>query len=171
MHVSFVRTGRRRYAVHADREQARRVVMDPAPGYHDHIPHDLVHFFVETHWGLRHGVYGLLAVGGDAHTFIDPHGSMRERRRMQAKNRLSGSDVGRSERLAGLVQHAWQIEHGEARAPVSADVMAELEVDPDELALAVQDLDRLARSWHGLQAGGRLRLAWPWPERRVKSGS
>ena len=49
-------------------------------------PHDLVHFFVEQHFGLRDGIFGQLAAGGDAHTFVDPSGSMRERRKMKARN-------------------------------------------------------------------------------------
>ena len=32
-------------------------------------------------------------------------------------------------------------------------------------------LARLARSWHALTVGGRLRLTWPWPERRTRSAS
>ena len=171
MQVSFVRTGRRRYAVHVDREHAADVVMDPAPGYDDHIPHDLVHFFVETRWGLRDGIFGQLAVGGDAQTFIDPVGSMRERRRMKAKNRLSGSQIGRSELVAGLVQHAWQLRYGHALTPLPPDAAQRAEVDVDELDAAAQALDRLARSWHALPVGGRLRLAWPWPERRARSAS
>jgi hypothetical protein len=172
VHVSFVRTGKRRYAVHVEREQAADVVMDPAPGYNDHIPHDLVHFFVETHWGLRDGIYGQLAVGGDAHTFLDPVGSMRERRRMKAKNRLSGSDVGRSELLAGLVQHTWQARHGQAQVPVPPDAALRAEVEPDELVAAADALHRLARRWHALPVGGRLRVEWPWPERgRSRSAS
>ena len=166
MHVSFVRTGKRRYAVQVDREHAADVVMDPAPGYDDHVPHDLVHFFVETHWGLRDGIFGQLAAGGDAQTFIDPVGSMRERRRMKAKNRLSGSQIGRSELLAGLVQHAWQLRHGKAPTPLPPDATQRAEVDVDELVTAVEALDRLARKWHALSIGNRLRIEWPWPERR-----
>ena len=172
MQVSFVRTGKRRYAVHVDREQAADVVMDPAPGFDDHIPHDLVHFFVETHWGLRDGIYGQLAVGGDAHTFLDPVGSMRDRRRMKAKNRLSGADVGQVGLLAGLVQHAWQLRQGQAPVPLPPDAAQRAEVDLDELVTAAEALDRLARRWHSLAVGGRLRVEWPWPERRrAKSAS
>ena len=166
--MSYVRTGKRRYAVHVHRENAADVVMDPAPGYDDHIPHDLVHLFVETHWGLRDGIFGQLAVGGDAQTFIDPVGSMRERRRMKAKNRLSGSEIGRSELLAGLVQHAWQLRHGSAVTPLPPDAAQRAGVGADEVVTAVEALDRLARSWHALPVGGRLRLAWPWPERRTR---
>ena len=166
VHVTFLRTGQRRYAVHVDREQAVDVLMDPAPGFHEHIPHDLVHFLVETHFGLRDGVYGLLAVGGDAHTFLDPNGTVRERKRMKAKNRLSGADVGRSEKLAGLVQQGWELRYGNARAQLSRHDLDQAKVGLDEVEAAVEALGRLARSWHAQHVGGRMRLTWPWPERR-----
>ncbi len=165
MQVTFVRTGHRRYAVEVTRDHAADVAMNPAPGFHDHIPHDLVHFLVESHFGLRDGIYGLLAVGGDAHLFLDPQGSVRDRKRMKAKNRLSGADVGRSERLAALVQHAWELAYGGANAPVSAWEAQEAGVEVAEVEEAAEALARLARSWHALPVGGRLRLAWPWPER------
>ena len=171
VHVTFVRTGKRRYAVHVEREHAVDLVMDPAPGFHEHIPHDLVHFLVETHFGLRDGVYGLLAVGGDANTFLDPTGTVRERKRMKAKNRLSGADVGRSEKLAGLVQHAWELTYGGAKAPLSSWDAEEAGVDAAEVREAAEALARLARSWHALPVGGRLCLAWPWRERRTRSAS
>ncbi len=43
--------------------------MNPAPGYDDLLPHDLVHLVVELHWGLRDGIYGDVAAGGNAGTF------------------------------------------------------------------------------------------------------
>jgi hypothetical protein len=171
MQVTFMRTDKRRYAVHVTRENAADLVMDPAPGFHDYIPHDLVHFLVETHFGLREGVYGLLAVGGDADTFLDPRGTVRERKRMKAKNRLSGTDVGRSEKLAGLVQHAWELRYGGAQRQLPADELDSLGVTPHDIDDAVEALHRLARSWHALSSGNRLRLTWPWPERRTRSAS
>lgn len=171
MQVTFVRTDKRRYAVHVAREHAVDVVMDPAPGFHEYIPHDLVHFLVETHFGLRDGVYGLLAVGGDADTFLDPTGTVRERKRMKAKNRLSGADVGRSEQLAGLVQHGWELRHGGARRSVRQEDLDALGVGANEIDEAVEALNRLARSWHALSVGNRLRLTWPWPERKVGRAS
>lgn len=43
MEVSFERTGERRYAtvITLPGQPPRRT--DPAPGFHEHIPHDLVH--------------------------------------------------------------------------------------------------------------------------------
>jgi hypothetical protein len=171
MQVTFMRTDKRRYAVHVTREHAVDLVMDPAPGFHEYIPHDLVHFLVETHFGLRNGVYGLLAVGGDADTFLDPAGSVRERKRMKAKNRLSGADVGRSEKLAGLVQHAWELRYGGSQRPLPEDGLDALGVAAQEIDDAVEALHRLAHSWHALSVGNRLRLTWPWPERKVGRAS
>ena len=94
------------------------------------MPHDLVHFFVETHWGLRDGVYGMLAVGGDAHTFHDLTGDMRERRRMKARNVHSGGDVERSERLAFLVLNAWAVRHGGGSTPVADHLLEQAGTDP-----------------------------------------
>jgi hypothetical protein len=166
MDVTFARTGKRRYAVEVARTNAPDVVMHPAPGYDDHVPHDLVHFFVETHWGLRDGVYGMLAAGGDAHTFHDLTGDMRERRRMKVRNGHSGGDVERSEHLAGLVHHAWAPRHGGGPRPAAGQRLEEAGTDADELARAADELARLGRRWHALAVGGRLTLAWPWPERR-----
>ena len=44
MHVTFTRTGERRYAVAVVRPGAPRLIMDPAGGYDPLVPHDLAHF-------------------------------------------------------------------------------------------------------------------------------
>ena len=60
MKVSFAKTGARRYAVVVDRERAPEVVMDPAPGYDDYLPHDMLHFVAEAEWALNGAVFGEL---------------------------------------------------------------------------------------------------------------
>jgi hypothetical protein len=79
--------------------------MDPAPGYSDLIPHDLVHLVIEEQLGLRDGIFGQLAVGGNAGTFV-PTQELRTRawaRRVERRNRATGKDIGRSEALAAQV--------------------------------------------------------------------
>ncbi|MBO0851835.1 MAG: hypothetical protein J2P20_20410, partial [Pseudonocardia sp.] len=109
MEVSFTRTGARRYAVTAYREASVPVTMDPAPGYEEYRPHDLVHFVVELRWGLRDGIYGQLAAGGDAHTFrpVDEVRTRRWARRSARRNAASGADVALSERLAATAHTTW----------------------------------------------------------------
>lgn len=66
MRVTFRRTHQRGYAVDVEREGADDLTMNPAPGYDDLLPHDLVHLLVERRWRLRDGIYGGLAAGGNA---------------------------------------------------------------------------------------------------------
>ncbi|WP_193609111.1 hypothetical protein [Nocardioides lijunqiniae] len=114
MQVAFRRTGERRYAVDVQRRSAPDLTMDPAPGYQDDLPHDLVHFLVEVHWGLRDGIFGQVAGGGNAWTFrlAPTEGPMtratrRQARRVPRGNRAGGRDIARSEVLAQVVHERW----------------------------------------------------------------
>jgi hypothetical protein len=133
----------------------------------DHIPHDLVHFFVESHWGLRDGIFGQLAAGGDAATFNAPGQSRRDARRQARKNQLSGSDIGRSEHLAALVTAAWELARVGGATVELASRAHELAISDSELHSARSELDVLARQWSATPIGGAIRLQWPWPERRA----
>jgi hypothetical protein len=169
MEISFTRTGARRYAVTAHREVSARVAMDPAPGFDEHLPHDLVHFVVEQRWGLRDGIYGQLAAGGDAHTFrpVDEVRTRRWARRSARRNAASGAHVALSERLATVAHAAWWERHGRP-GPAHALTDAGLGgagVDAAKLAGALDRLDELAERWHALAVGESLTLRWPWPER------
>src|SRR3546814_20690810 len=63
------RSGERRYSVRVERAAAPTLVMDPAPGFDRDLPPDLVHFAVEGVLGLKAGVFGPIAAGGDAGGF------------------------------------------------------------------------------------------------------
>ena len=63
MLLVFRRTGDRRYTVVAKRAEMPDVEMDPAPGYSELIPHDLMHLVVEAKLGLARGIFGQLAAG------------------------------------------------------------------------------------------------------------
>ncbi|MBO0862428.1 MAG: hypothetical protein J2P21_28805 [Chloracidobacterium sp.] len=69
MKVQFRRTGARRYAITIYREGLALVEMNPAPGYDTIMPHDLLHFVVESELGLNLGVFSQVASGGHAGTF------------------------------------------------------------------------------------------------------
>jgi hypothetical protein len=66
MQVTFTRTGPRTYGIAADRGGGSVVHMPTGPGFDPWLPHDLVHFVVERHVGIVHGVFGQLAAGGTA---------------------------------------------------------------------------------------------------------
>lgn len=101
MRVRFTKTGEHRYGVTVDRDLAADLRMHPASGYDEWLPHDLVHFVVERDAGLRDGIFGQLAAGGDAHTFVpaDQRRTKRWARHSERRNAASGQDIGQSERL------------------------------------------------------------------------
>lgn len=174
MNVIFTRTGERRYAVHVEIVGKALQMMNPAPGFDPHIPHDLVHYVVEAELRLQHGVFGRAAKGGG--TFI-PAESGAEGARQRARQRrkqgrreaaLHASDksqeleMQRSERLAGACDLVWRKRQGQrpdpARFrepdPISSEDAASVE-------RVVARLDELAPVWHRLPVGGALVFAWP----------
>ena len=97
MILIFRRVGQRRYAIEAKRPSFTDVEMNPAPGYNEWMPHDLMHLVVEAQLGLTRGVFGQLAAGGDAGTFHPtlvpkqgPRETARVRRRLKARQGKTG---------------------------------------------------------------------------------
>jgi hypothetical protein len=168
MQVRFERTGRRRYAVAVLRDRHGDLRMDPAPGYSDLIPHDLVHLVIEEQLGLRDGIFGQLAVGGNAGTFV-PTQELRTRawaRRVERRNRATGKDIGRSEALAAQVYPRWL----RRRHQLPPSRRARVDVPPTnlgdaDLARAFGRLDELSDQWRAVEVGEAMTVAWRWPER------
>jgi len=175
MHVSFKRTGERRYAVIVSAQGQPTRAADPAPGYDDDIPHDLVHYIVEAELRLEHGVYGRAARGAGTFIATAEHDSTpRDRARQQRKQRKreralrehnpdATSEMTTSERLAALSDVAWrrhagQLPDGLRKAPVP------LTEDAPLVARVVARLDALAPRWRALPVGGQLVFEWPQVE-------
>ena len=144
--------------------------MNPAPGYDEWLPHDLLHFVAEAEWKLDGAVFGQLAAGGDAGTFHPTDQSlvgraMRDRKR---RKRRTGKPKGRrSEVLAGVLELAWNARRGRERLPADWDAqLAAARVTTGQLERVLDKLDVLADDWHSLQVGERLTLEWPRPERK-----
>ncbi|XRQ15976.1 hypothetical protein ACN3XK_35405 [Actinomadura welshii] len=176
MEVRFERTGERRYAtiVALPGHDPRR--MDPAPGYDDEIPHDLVHYLVEAELGLSAGVYGRAAAGGGdflaaADTPGDPRRRAREQRRLKRREtslaRRDRGDMARSEHLAGLCDLAWR-----RRAGAATPAWAERKpIPPDDAPVVeriLRHLEELAPLWRDLPVGDAL--TFTWPHTAVKAG-
>ena len=170
MKVTFMKTGQRRYGVFVEREHAAALMMHPAPGFDEFLPHDLLHFVAEAEWGLDGAVFGQLAAGGDAGTFwMADHACIRQTRRRQKLRRKSRPRPRgrRSELLAHVLEDAWNARHGRAPLPEDWDArLAAARVTPARLDEVVTSLDELAERWHGLRVGESLTLEWPRPERR-----
>jgi hypothetical protein len=160
MRVTFIKSDRRHYDVAIEREHGPRLVPRGAPGYDDHMPHDLSHYLVEEVFGLQLGVFGQLAAGGEG-IFV-PAAQDRSVRTRKAAHRLAvagRADMGRSERLVYLCVSEWQRRAGRIAAlPFGVDPDA---VTVAELDRAVARLELESRRWRALPAGGSLVFEWP----------
>jgi hypothetical protein len=173
MIVHFRKLGARRYAVLVERERGPALVAQPAPGYDDYLPHDLLHFVAEAEWGLDGAVFGQLAAGGDPGMFLPVDRELVARWVRRRKLRPKAHPKGRrSELLAHVLDCAWKARRRSQPLPDGwDDLLAEARVDREELARVVVSLDELADRWHDLRIGEELTLEWPRPERRpVRTG-
>lgn len=179
MLVSFQRTGARRYAVIVAAQGQPIRALDPAPGYDDDIPHDLVHYVVEAELGLTNGVYGRAARGAGTFVATEARGlTARERSRAQRKQRRREHSLGAedargagemvaSERLAGLCDVVWRRKHGQRPDPLrSAPVPAREDAAAIERVVAC--LDALSALWRALPEGEALVFEWPKVEPRPR---
>ena len=146
MKVTFVKTGARRYGVEVPRDRYPDLWCGSI-GYHDRLPHDLLHFVAEAEYGLDGGIFGDLAAGGNARIFqsFDPELTAKLWRKQRIR-RTRLPDGRRSEQLA------WELEQGWRTRSLAPDLQ--------------QKLDDLAERWHALQVGRSLTLEWPRPEGR-----
>lgn len=168
MIVVFRRTGQRRYAVEAKRELFPDLEMNPAPGYDRFMPHDLMHLVVEAQLGLRRGIFGQLAAGGDAGTFHPPFtttkGSReltRIRRRVKARGKKllsEGRDEsGQSERAAFICWNEWMARSkSSGRKMFSSPKLADQKMNE-----ICAHLDQLSSRWSRLEVGESMAVSWP----------
>jgi hypothetical protein len=160
--------------------------MNPAPGYDSLMPHDMMHLIVEAQLGLKRGVFGQLAAGGDAGTFHLPlrnDRSARETARARTRTKARGAkllkegrdDSMRSERATFICWQAWlarstspdlknrakkmdkNAKHVKATA-TTAELLALNEEKLDEL---FGHLDRLSSEWSRLEVGQSMAVHWP----------
>lgn len=172
MRVIFRRMDQRRYAVIVEVPGHPAQTMCPAPGFDEHIPHDLVHYVVEAELGLETGVFGRAARGGGTFYAAGSATNSREqarRRRKQSRReqalsreRAHQEQLDTSERLAALCDVAWRRRNGQRPDPAfwtpSAPISA---LDAERVERVVSRLDQLAPLWHRLPIGGELALTWP----------
>lgn len=171
MNVAFRRTGARRYAVIVTLPGEPARVMDPAPGYDDDIPHDLVHYLVEAELGLTFGVYGSAQRGAGTFRTSESTGTARERARKQreqrrreqalrARDAQHADEMARSERLAGVCDVAWRRKHGQRPDPGRAAPVLKVE-DAAHVERVVARLEAVAPLWRALPVDGELVFEWP----------
>jgi hypothetical protein len=168
MLVHFLKSGRRHYGVLVERTSGPAVIVEPAPGYDDFLPHDLLHFVAEAEWGLDGAVFGQLAAGGAPGLFVPVDEELLAKwlrsRKLRRKSRTGGR---RSEAISGVLDAAWRARSGLASLPEDWDVRwPQRELSRSGLRPSSTPSTSLRDVWHRLQIGGSLTLEWPRPEGR-----
>ena len=186
MVVVFRRIRERGYAVEAKRSEFPDLEMNPAPGYDQLIPHDLMHMVVEAQLGLSHAIFGQLAAGGDAGTFhpiFTEHETTREIARVRNRVKERGrkllregrDDCARSERATYICWQHWlsRSTSGDRKAVSQSmapqvkqvrDVAREGELsalNDRKLFEICKHLDALSSCWSSLKVGQSMAVRWP----------
>ena len=186
MVVVFRRTGERRYAVDVKRPPYRDLEMDPAPGYDQLMPHDLMHLVVEAELGLKQGIYGQLSSGGDAGTFrptFTARESSREIARLRRRVKQRGAkllqhgrdDCAQSERATNICWQQWRARSQSSSQKTNAAAMKQQAKEVRDVAgdseLAAlnqkklneicEHLDELSAYWSRLEVGESMAVSWP----------
>lgn len=186
MVVVFRRVGERRYAVEARRSEFPDLEMNPAPGYDQLIPHDLMHMVVEAQLGLSGAVFGQLASGGDAGTF-HPVFRNNEKTREIARVRTHVKDRGKkllrkgrddcseSERATYICWQYWLARAQSTDRKATSGSMAEQAkqvrnvasvresgaLNQRKLNEICEHLDELSSLWSKLEVGQSIAVRWP----------
>lgn len=145
--------------------------MNPAPGYDDDIPHDLVHYLVEAVLGFQAGVFGRAAAGGGtfvsgAETTLSPRERARQRRKQRRREgqlsvRDGSGQLEASERLAGVCDVYFRRGRGQRPDPGREGPPPLSPEDAARVSRVVSRLEALAPLWRRVPIGGELAFAWP----------
>ena len=188
MLVTFQRTGRRQYRVEVRRPPFAAVEMDPAPGYDDLIPHDMMHLVVESQLGLERGIFGQLAAGGGTFRAV-PDASKstrdvaRQRRRLSERGkkmmRDSRAECEQSEAAVWICWNEWRARSEskptsiESKPTSIESKLTSIESKPKpkrpgspafsehKLEQIFHHLDELSLYWSRLNVGESMTVQWP----------
>jgi hypothetical protein len=186
MIVVFRRVRERGYAVEARRSAFPDLEMNPAPGYDQLIPHDLMHMVVEAQLGLYRGVFGQLASGGDAGTFhpvFTDNETTREIARVRTRVKERGRKLLRegrdhcaqSERATYICWQHWLAQSQATDARATSQTMTQQAKEVRDVATATESgaltqtklaeickhLNTLSSQWSRLAVGESLAVRWP----------
>lgn len=185
MEVEFKKTGERRYGVYIRRENSANLEMNPAPGFDELMPHDLLHFLVEQEFDLQNGIFGQIAKGGTAGTFhqtADEKSNNRADSRLRKKTARRGEkllkdnldDCAKSERATYVCLHDWfsnstdeklKSRALEMRASIESTFaqMSESErknYTKEKLAQIRARIEELGQKWSSLKVNQSIVLEW-----------
>jgi hypothetical protein len=160
MKVTFTKMDSARYSVAITRSKGPALVPRPAPGYDPYLPHDIAHFLVEEQFGIRLGVFGQLAAGGEG--VFTPTANDRTGRNRRTAHRIAEigrADMSYSERLTAMCVPLWEARAG--RIPSQPAIIDMALATPTDVDRVMRRFDRVSAQWVTLGNGESLTLEWP----------
>jgi hypothetical protein len=159
----------RRYAVTIVRPGLPVLEKNPAPGYDDRLPHDLIHLIVERVLGLQRGIFGQAAEGGTAGMFypVDtdartPREASHQRRPFAKRSdklpQAGRQDTAASEAATYIARMAWDARRS-SRWPKMAAARTS-PVSAEQLVQICDEMDAMSARWMALSMGEVLTVRW-----------
>jgi hypothetical protein len=147
VHVTIVKEAGRSHRAVAVRDVGDTVQFAVAD-YGDRLPHDLVHYLVESTLGLDWGFWGLMAAGADLDA-VARHSARHRRELPHRLDPLVDEHADELLRAEALVAEAYPLSDAEPGGPGTP--MPGLR----------ERIEEWNATWQGLAPGGRLRFEWP----------
>ena len=151
MRVTFTRTKQRGYSLTIKRTDIDTAVMDPAPGYHDRLPHDAAHFIVENELGILGGIFGQMAQGGILRPAEgDTQVQRKAKRKRETIFKANKDDALFSEHAVWAAQSRWE----------KQAIVPDTKIPQSDLDRIAQKFEAFAAEWSKLPIGGAITLEW-----------
>ncbi|MFT3745724.1 MAG: hypothetical protein QM785_15720 [Pyrinomonadaceae bacterium] len=154
MKVTFKRTKERAYSLMIEGPKIATAVMDPAPGYHERLPHDVAHFIVENELGIKGGIFGQMSLGGIIRPVeIDARIQRKAKRKREAIFKANEHDALFSEHAIWAAQSRWE----------RHDIIPSTKISQADLDRVIGKFEEFANEWSRLPIGGSITLEWKHP--------
>lgn len=151
MKVTFTRTKERAYSLKIEGPKIATALMDPAPGYHARLPHDVAHFIVENELGIKAGIFGQMEMGGIIRP-VERNARIQRKakRKREAIFKANEDDALFSEHAVWAAQSRW--EHQE--------IIPDTKISQPDLDRVIAKFEEFANEWSTLPVGGSITLEW-----------
>ena len=166
--ITFTRVDERFVETTVRREDGA-VLATRSPGGTDRLPHDLIHYVVESELGLDDGLWGRIASGVTYTNFRVLEQPKRKQRLRRPRSKTKRKGLLEAEVLVWILHDIWdgtaERECGTIRAFLDSKWSPRTRSRADELdertiARVREALDRTETKWKRVPFGGELRVDW-----------
>jgi len=162
MDITFKRTDRGRCKVSAVRDDGSTLAVISSPGQGEALPHDLVHYVVESELRLERGFWGCIAAGALLGGVVVTSG--RQKMSRHHSRMLVKQAKGEGEDLVGAFMELARRETRSCGKTPFPDYLLQERTNrfpPSEVSRTVTALLDAQRRWEATGPGESITLTWP----------